>query len=194
MIDTTYITLAAVVFLMNIIPAFMPPTWIVLAFFYIQFNLGLVPAVIIGAASATLGRVSLALLSRYYLEPYLPKTFKENFLALGDYFKKHSNLTAPVVIAYAFLPIPSNQVFIIAGLSSLNLKLIALSFLFGRLISYTFWVSLSNAAVSRLDNVFSEYLFQGKGIAVEALSFSIVIIVGLIPWKKIFGLKLFKKL
>lgn len=193
MIDPAYFVLAAVIFVMNIIPAFMPPTWIILAIFYIQFNLGLVPTVIIGASSAALGRVCLALLSRHYLEPYLPKIIKENFLALGEYFKKHTRLTAPIVFAYAFLPIPSNQVFIIAGLSNLNLSLIALSFLFGRLISYTFWISVSNAAVTRLDNVFSEYLFQGKGIAAEILSFSIVIIVGLIPWKKVLRIKLTNK-
>lgn len=193
MIDPAYFVLALVVFIMNIIPAFMPPTWLILTIFYIQFHLGLVPAVIIGAIFATLGRVCLALLSRYYLEPYLPKTIKENFLALGEYFKKHTRLTAPVVVAYAFLPIPSNQVFIIAGFSNLNLTLISLSFLFGRIISYTFWVSVSNAAVTRLDNVFSDYLFNGGGIAAEIFSFSIIILVGLIPWKRVFSFKLLKR-
>ncbi len=42
-----YLILALLVFGMNIVPAFMPPTWLVLAFFYIHFELSLPIVVLI---------------------------------------------------------------------------------------------------------------------------------------------------
>jgi hypothetical protein len=54
-----YLILGVLVFGVNIVPAFMPPTWIILAFFYLRYHLNLLPTVIIGAAAATLGRVVL---------------------------------------------------------------------------------------------------------------------------------------
>lgn len=54
-----YIGLALIVYIVNIIPLFMPPTWLMLAFFSIHYHLYTIPVIIIGAISATFGRVTL---------------------------------------------------------------------------------------------------------------------------------------
>src|SRR5437868_3953233 len=82
---------------MNLIPAFMPPTWAVLAFFYITFNLALLPTIIIGAVTATLGRICLALLARYYFRPFLSKAGRENYETLGFILHKHRKITIPII-------------------------------------------------------------------------------------------------
>jgi membrane protein YqaA with SNARE-associated domain len=180
-----YLLIGLFIFTINAIPAFMPPTWMILAFFFINFDLHLLPLVIVGAISATCGRIVLALFSRYFAKRLFPEKWFRNYDDLGYFFRKHSGLTVPVVVAYAFSPIPSNQVFIIAGLADLNLKLIAFSFLAGRLISYTFWISVANRVVENLQVVFMNHLTNINTLAIEAVSFSLVIIIGKINWRSI---------
>ena len=184
-----YLVLAIFVFGMNIMPAFMPPTWLVLAFFYTQFHLNLALTVIIGAVCATSGRVILAHLSRSYLRPFLPAKFRKNYEDLSHYFQKNQHLTIPVVITYAFLPIPSNHVFIVAGLTRLKLTLIAFSFLVGRLISYTFWISLAHHVANRLDTLFSLRFSNTTATIFELLGFGLVLLMGMLNWQKILRIK-----
>ena len=66
----------AVAFVINIIPAFMPSTWMVLAFFHIQFDLPIVPLTLGGALFSGLGRIVLARASGLYTR-YVRKRDKE---------------------------------------------------------------------------------------------------------------------
>ena len=76
MILSVYILLASTVLGLNIIPAFMPPTWIVLAFFVTKYDLQIIPVVLIGATCATLGRILLAGISKRYIRKLLPEDAK----------------------------------------------------------------------------------------------------------------------
>ena len=183
-IPLEYIFLACVILGINIIPAFMPPTWIILAFFYIQFHFLFFPTIIIGAIMATLGRVILALLSRKYGSRLLPKKLLKNYHSLGEFFEKNQHLTIPAVLMYAFFPIPSNQIYIIAGLSQISLKIIAFSFLVGRLISYSFWVKLSYNLSNDLGTLFIKNVANYKNLFLEILSLLIILFIGIIDWKK----------
>jgi membrane protein YqaA with SNARE-associated domain len=184
-----YLVIAVVVYFMNIVPAFMPPTWSVLAFFYLQYDLILAPTVIIGAICATLGRVTLAKLADNYFRRFIPKKFLENYQNLGLFFKQHEKLTIPIIISYAFLPIPSNEVFIIAGLAKLDLKIIAGSFLVGRLISYTFWVTVASRVSEHFETLFSSHLTKTNSVITELIGISIIILIGRINWGKILKIK-----
>lgn len=183
--DPAYITLAVLVLGMNVVPAFMPPTWVILAFFHIHFHLALIVIVVIGALAATSGRVLLANLARLYLRKLFPKTNLENYDALGKFIENNQRLTIPLVLTYAFLPIPSNQVFVVAGLARLDLKIIAPSFLAGRLISYTFWVSVARIIYDRLEDIFASHISSGIGLVIELLGLAVIIAVGKINWKKV---------
>lgn len=184
-IPSDYIFLAVIIFGINVIPAFMPPTWTILVFFLLTFHLSFLPTVIIGACMATLGRVVLALLSRKYGSRLLPKKVVQNYHALGGFFKKHKRLTIPAVLMYAFFPIPSNQVYIIAGLSEISLRVIAFSFLVGRLISYSFWVGVSYHLSNNLESLFINHVTNYRSLVMEILSLLVIILIGLINWQKI---------
>lgn len=188
MIETVlvkYLILSVFVFGINVIPAFMPATWVVLAFFYLKYHLLLVPTVIIGALSATAGRIILSVISKQFIQPVLSSKTKENLFALGNFLNKNIKLAFSVVFAYAFLPIPSNQVFIAAGLANVNLKVIAFSFLLGRLISYTFWISVTTRVARNLETIFiHHYTKLGTTIA-EILSLVLLYAITQIPWKKV---------
>lgn len=181
-----YVTLAGVVIGINVIPAFMPPTWIVLTFYYLHYKMFLPFVVIVGAICATSGRIMLAWLSNRYLRRFIPARPKENLTALADHLLKDKKLTIPVVLTYAFLPISSNQMFIAAGVANADIKIIAISFFVGRMISYTFWISVAHQVADRLDNVFNRHYSNTKAILIELASFLLLYLVSLIDWKKVF--------
>lgn len=180
-----YIILASIVLGMNIIPAFMPPTWAVLAFFVIRHHLLLIPAVLLGATFATLGRVILAGISQRFFRQFFPRSSQENYESIGKYLNTHQTLTIPLVITYAFLPIPSNHVFIAAGLAKVNIRLLASSFFTGRLISYTFWISLTRKLSDNLEDIFSNHYSKAGSVVVEIAGLILLYLIGRIAWKKI---------
>ncbi len=184
-IDPLFVYLAVLIFGINVIPAFMPPTWVVLAFFYATFHLPLLPTVVIGAVAATSGRIVLAHIARHHFRPLLPKDTRENYDTLGKFFHTHHHVTLPLLLLYAFFPLPSNQVYIIAGLANADIKIIATSFLFGRLLSYTFWITTANHLARRLSDVFGRYL-TGGAIIGELVGFGVIFSLGVVNWRKVF--------
>ena len=185
-----YIFLFILIFAINVVPAFMPPTWIILSFFYVNNDLLFLPTIILGVIAATSGRIVLALISKYWLRKALPISFYSNYQYLGEYLKRHTKLTLPIVFGYAFSPISSNSLFIMAGFSNLNLKLIAASFFIGRLISYSFWIMVSHQLSNRLDTIFTG-TFSNLNTFISALiSMAIVIIIGRINWKNLLKSKI----
>ncbi len=185
-----YLILALLVFGMNTVPAFMPPTWLVLAFFHIHFDLSLPLTVLIGATAATSGRIVLSILVRVFLKPFLPQTLSENYDALGIFFQHNQKLTIPIVFLYAFLPIPSNQVFIIAGLAKLDIRIIAFSFFIGRLISYSFWVSVAHEVADRLEAIFIGHFSSFWTLLLELIVFMSIFIIGKINWRKVLKIEI----
>lgn len=146
----TLLLLFIALFLLNLIPAFAPPTWIVFSF--IGFNF---PAqngaelAIVGALAATLGRVSLAKLSRLVIrQKFMSEDARQNVDAIRENLQGRTKLTFGLFLLYAFSPLPSNYLFIAYGLTTMDLKLIAIPFFLGRTVSYSFW-RIASAAVAR---------------------------------------------
>jgi membrane protein YqaA with SNARE-associated domain len=130
-----------VVFFLNLVPAFAPPTWMVFSFIgfaYPQINV--VVLALVGAVSATLGRATLAKLARVIVRGrLLSQRSKESIDAIKERLEQRRKLTFGVFLLYAFSPLPSNYLFIAYGLTTMDLALIAVPFFIGRSISYSFW-------------------------------------------------------
>lgn len=181
---TIYLLLSLVVYSINVIPAFMPPTWMILAFFYITFDLKLVPVVILGAVFATLGRICLAMLARYHFTPFLSVKGKENYEALGAFLNSNRKVTIPLVIGYAFIPIPSNQVYMAVGMSQADIRLFAITFFFGRIISYTFWVAAAHKFQESIVTIFVAHFQRKETIIIEIAGLFMLWLLSRIPWKR----------
>src|SRR3954447_16997798 len=109
------IVVVAVVFGVNLMPAFGPPTWAVLVFF--RFRYAEVPApalVIAGAIAASAGRLLLALAFRA-IGTKLPRKRQESLQALGHVLgDRRGGLLASFAL-FATAPIPSAEMFEAAG-------------------------------------------------------------------------------
>lgn len=180
-----YILLFILVLVINVVPAFMPPTWVVLSFLYIQFNLAFIPTVIVGVIAATAGRVLLALMARYWFKRFFPKKLFGNYEKLGNFLNNNQKLTIPIVFGYAFSPISSNSLFIVAGLSEVKLNLIAFSFFIGRMMSYSFWITASRRFSNRIEDIFAGHFSNLGSIIGLLFSILVIIIIGKVNWTKI---------
>jgi len=154
-----------IVLALNVIPAFAPPTWMVFSFLGFRFpeQAGWMLA-IAGALAATLGRCTLAKMSRVIVRGHwLSATSRENLDSLRDELQRRPHLTFGLLLSYAFTPLPSNSVFIAYGLTTMNIFRIAIPFFLGRFVSYMFWAK-SGALVSRKFDVDGSEAFGYLGV------------------------------
>ena len=145
-----FVLVFLVVYLLNLIPAFAPPTWMVFSFIGFRYpKLNLPELALIGALAATLGRVTLAKLSRIIIrQRFMSEGTRENIDAIKDELRQRKKLTFGVFLLYAFSPLPSNYLFIAYGLTTLDLLLVAVPFYVGRSISYSLW-GITSAAIGQ---------------------------------------------
>jgi hypothetical protein len=122
------------VFLLNVVPAFAPPTWMVFSFVGFRFpnHMGIALA-LVGALAATLGRFTLAKGSNVIVRRrLLNETAKQNVDVIREQLTQRKKLTFSIFLFYAFTPLPSNYLFIAYGLTAMELKLITIPFFIGR--------------------------------------------------------------
>ena len=145
------VLLFALVFALNLIPVFAPPTWMALAFVGFQFpETSAWALALTGAAAATTGRLTLALLShRIVGKKLLNQTQRTNIYVVKQRLEKRPALTFGIFLSYAFSPLPSNFLFIAYGLTGLSLARVALPFFLGRCVSYAFFIVGGQAAGRR---------------------------------------------
>src|ERR1017187_910323 len=148
----TIFVLFVAVFILNIIPAFAPPTWMAVSFAAFRYPLhNLAFLAVVGAAAATLGRLTLAKLSRVIVRrKLLSESTRENIDILKQELEKRRKLTWSVCLFYALCPLPSNFLFIAYGLTSLKLSLIAIPFFLGRFVGYSVWVFAGSTAAKMI--------------------------------------------
>jgi hypothetical protein len=149
---TIIVVLFFVVFALNIVPAFAPPTWVTLSFVGLTVpSINVIALAAVGATAATLGRVGLAKLSRLIVRrKFLSEQARLNVDALKQGIEGRKALTSTMFVAFALSPLPSNYLFIAYGLTSLPIMLLAIPFFIGRLLSYGFWVTTASALGDRL--------------------------------------------
>ena len=138
------------VFVLNVVPAFAPPTWLTLAI--IGMAVPSAPPVLlalIAAVAAAAGRLTLAKFARGIVRNhFLADRTRQNIDELRLKLQEHPALTFSGVLAWAFSPVPSNLLFIAYGLTTLRLRLIVPPFFIGRVVSYSFWAMAGNSVGS----------------------------------------------
>jgi len=174
------------VFIVNTMPALMPPTWAILAFLHFALGVPALPLAISGAFAAAAGRSVLAVLARRYGTPALAPIRRERLARLGHYLDARARWAAPLaMLVYSFGPIPSNQLFIAAGLARMDLRPITLAFLGGRLLSYPLWIGAAHAAVDRFDELFTGHLTNVPALLIEGLLIALLVLFTRVNWENV---------
>jgi len=184
-----FLIIFLVVLVLNVIPVFAPPTWTVMSFIAIRFNPNIIVLAVIGAIAATLGRIVLARLSTIIVrQRFLSRGATENIDAVKTRLESNRNLTFAVFLFYAFSPLPSNHLFIAYGLTALKLKLIAIPFLIGRVVSYTFWAFTASrvARVLSDESMATKSFFSYYFIASQLFGLLVIYVFTKVDWSVLF--------
>ena len=173
------------VFAINAMPAFMPPTWAVLAFMHFAFDVPVVPLAIGGAFAAASGRLVLAFASRWVTRFMTPER-ADRLRTIGGWLDMRARFAAPLaVLIYSFGPIPSNQLFVAAGLTRMSLRGVTSAFLAGRLISYPLWIGVAHVAAQRFDQLFTERLTNVPALLVDLALLGSLVLFARIDWIRV---------
>jgi len=187
-----FLVIFVVVFALNVMPAFAPPTWSVLSFIAIRFDSNIVLLAVVGAVAATLGRLVLAKLSNVIVrQKILSDDTRKNIDAVKERLEGKRKLTFSILLFYAFSPFPSNHLFIAYGLTALRLRLIAIPFLLGRVVSYAFWAFTASSVAQLLnyESVTSKSFFSYYFVASQLFGLATIYVFTKIDWQRVFAEK-----
>jgi len=147
------VVLFFVVFVLNVLPAFAPPTWTTMSFIGLAIpNNNFILLSVVAAIAATSGRIVLAKLSRALVRRrLLSEEARRNVDTIKLGIKRRPALTFSTFLGYALSPLPSNYLFIAYGLTSLPISFLSLPFFVGRLASYMFWIRTASTVGDWLD-------------------------------------------
>lgn len=155
-----------VVFAVNLLPAFGPPTWAVLVFFSLDFDLQAVPLVLGGALAAASGRFVLANGARA-LRPRLSPARLAHLDRAEAALGADRRRTAAGLGLFALSPVPSGQLFAAAGLMTVPLLPLTAAFFAGRLVSYSIYVTVATVAEKSLGDLALDALTSPLGMALQ---------------------------
>jgi hypothetical protein len=156
----------AVVFAVNLLPAFGPPTWSLLVFFTLDFDLPGAPLVIGGALAAASGRFVLASGARR-LRPRLSAARLASVDRVQRALSGNRRRTVAGLGLFALSPVPSGQLFTAAGLMTVSLPPLTAAFFAGRLVSYSIYVGVATIAERSLGSLALDALTSPVGLALQ---------------------------
>lgn len=178
------VLLFLIVFGINLLPAFGPPTWSIIVFYGLNSDVPTAAIVVISAAAAASGRLALAHGFRY-LRGRLPKRLKDNLEGAREALEHRRHGVIVGLGLFALSPLPSAQLFEAAGLAGIRLGGFTAAFFTGRLISYSIYAaSAKTLRGTTLGDAFANSLTSPWGIALQVGM--ILLLAGLtqINWRK----------
>jgi membrane protein YqaA with SNARE-associated domain len=179
-----YLLVAAVVFGVNLLPAFGPPTWAVLVLFRLNSHIPAIPLVLVGAVSAAAGRLLLATLSRHF-RSLLSDKRRANLEAARELFAGNRAKGLAALALFALSPIPSAQLFIAAGLLDIALIPLTAAFFAGRLVSYSIYVSAASLADRHFGDLLRNSLTSPLGVALQVLMLAALVGLVRVDWTRV---------
>jgi hypothetical protein len=181
---TQYVVILGVVFLCNVVPAFAPPTWIVLVFFSLNYQVPGWALVALGVIGATSGRLILASYFRRF-RTKLPRSYITNMENASTHLTKSKGHAAALMLLFLFSPLSSAQLFEAAGIMRrIPLLPICGAFAAGRIVTYSSYVYGSKAIqATSLGELITRNITSGQAIALQIAMIVGLVLLGTIKWQ-----------
>lgn len=175
--------LFGLVLVINLVPAFGPPTWSVIVLFGFNSDLPLAPTVVVGAAAAALGRFLLATSFRALGNRLSPK-IRGNLNALCQLFERKKRNGIIALGLFALSPLPSAQLFEAAGLARIRLAPFTIAFFAGRLVSYTIYAGTAHELHhTSIGKTLTGGVSSLASISIQLAMIAALVILTRIDWK-----------
>lgn len=183
---STYLYLFLLIIVINVVPAFMPASWMVLAFFAISFHLNVPAVVILGVTASTIGRTGLYFLSERYVARFLSAKQNTNMVNLGKIIEARAHGWFWLISSFWFLPLPSNHIYIAAGVSRFDFKKITAAFVIGRTFNYTLMVGGSSLVLAGFSDIIEKSVTSPLAIIIQIGGLVLLYLATIVDWQKFF--------
>ncbi|APE34869.1 hypothetical protein BOX37_13945 [Nocardia mangyaensis] len=174
---------AAVLFTVNLLPAFGPPNALLVVFFWLNWNLDPVPLVLATAVASGAGRYVLAAATRR-AGGHLGAQRTANLRAASDYLTGRRGRRFATIGVFLLSPLPSAQMFEAAGLMGLRLVPLTTAHVVGRLVSFSLYIGVAGVAERSLGETLTSSFTTPYGIAVQIGLLVGVVMLARIDWTK----------
>ncbi|MBD59960.1 MAG: hypothetical protein CL808_07565 [Citromicrobium sp.] len=182
---TDYLIFFAIVLGVNLLPAFGPPTWSIIALYAFNSDLGLAPMVGLAALAAATGRFVLGHATRALGTRFLSAKTHANLAAARRALEKRRRNNLLALGIFALSPLPSAQLFEAAGLARLPLLPFTAAFFAGRFVSYTIYgLTAQTIRSTSMGEVLREEFASPLGIAVQVVMLGGLVLLTKIDWRK----------
>jgi membrane protein YqaA with SNARE-associated domain len=141
------VALFVTVLALNLLPAFAPPTWMLMSYFGLR-SPDASPWIValVAATAATCGRCMLAHFAHRVIDSrIIPTPVRVNLSRVAKAIERRRATASTVFLFVAFSPLPSNALFLAYGMTRAPLLLLAVPFFAGRFASYV--VAFSGGAM-----------------------------------------------
>ena len=177
MID--YLIVFLTVIVVNVVPFLMPPTWLVLAFFYNNFIFDAGLLALTGAVASTSGRAMLSYLGTYFRR-FAGRERKRDMELVGRIARQHPIKSFLFTLLFSLSPFPSNVYFLGVGLAKARNAAIFAGFFIGRLISYYLLIRTAQIIFNSLGDIFASKLLQV--IVIDLAGIAAMLLFLMVDW------------
>lgn len=174
----------AIVFGVNLLPAFGPPTWSIIVLYCLNTRLPIPALVIVGALAAASGRFLLAQSFRLLAGRLSDRTRRNLAAAHAALMQRKRNLVLGLGL-FALSPLPSAQLFEAAGLARMRILPFTAAFFAGRLVSYSIYaLSAGQIRETSIGDAFRRHLTSPAGILLELAMLAGLVALGRVDWER----------
>lgn len=176
----SYVGIFLLLVLVNVAPILMPPTWLILASFYmLDDTYSPIVLALVGASGATAGRFLLSYGSTFFRR-FMSEERKSSLDKIGTYLRSKRLGFFAASFLFAATPLPSNFLFISYGLMKAKTTQIYAGFWLGRAISYYVMISISKIVLIPFTDLFAERIWGI--ILVDGITIAMLVFFACINW------------
>lgn len=180
----TYVALFLFVVLVNLLPAFAPPTWTLLVFFLVKFDLTIFAVVMLGVTGATIGRYILSNYINWFSHQVFNKRQEENLRYLGQRIGRTPKTNILFTFLYSLTPLSTTALFVAAGVARIRIVYVITGFFFGRLISYTVLALSTKAIAVNIEELFSGVI-SWESLLSTLLGLTVILLFIFVDWQEL---------
>lgn len=178
-----YLEVTLIAFLVNVVPALAPPTWVVLSVYQMNhLELTSLGIALFGVIGSVAGRFVMYRYSAL-VGKHVPRKQADNLRHFRELVEGRRQGLFLGSLVYSLSPLPSNFLFIASGISGMELLPVIGGFAVGRFISYAFLVYASSRAYEALFGIFDMAHLR---LAADILGIVIAALTAFVDWSKIF--------
>ncbi len=171
--------------LVDCVPVFAPPAWMLMLFFMMKFDLNPWWVVLVGTAGTVTGRLIFSSLIVPWVGKKTLGAKKELDLQfLGEKLSQKRGATFAFVFIYSLLPLSTTALFTAAGLAQVKKAFIIPPFFLGNIIGDGIILISGKYAVGNLGELY-QGSFDLKNILLMLMGLAVMLLFLLIDWREL---------